>query len=228
MQPLISRGSGQPSSVNQQLPLNLYRFGEIALYSTHAFGSTGAAGAPLANSVNRVFVTQLGGQGQGFSSSLTTSETNLKEAGRIPAGQAYDVFGVAGQVFSWSPATDTYSGAITNAGLASSGLATVVNNGILSWDFTQSKVFISPLLLAGAGGGIFGAVSDSAGNQVGALNNGNGGIWMYRKNPVALPGNSTFAVEINFGTRTGTLPQNIGLAIRVVLIGYYKSVIEQG
>jgi hypothetical protein len=89
-------------------------------------------------------------------------------------------------------------------------------------------VFISPLMLAGAGGGIFGAVSDSAGNQVGALNNGNGGIWMYRKNPVALPGNSTFAVEINFGTRTGTLPQNIGLAIRVVLIGYYKSVIEQG
>ena len=226
--PLISQGSGRPAPVLQDIPKNLFRFGEITLYSTHAFGTTAAAGQSLANTTNRLFVTQLGGQGQGFQSGLTVSETNLKEAGRIPSGQAYDVFGVAGQVFSWSPVSDNYNAPITNASLAASGLATVVNNGILAWDFTQTKVFISPLMLAGAGGGIFGAVADSAGNQVGSLNNGNGGIWMYRKNPVALPGNSTFSVEVNFGTRAGTLPQNIGLAIRVVLLGYYKSVIEIG
>lgn len=224
----ISQGSGFPSNVQQSLPKNLFRFGEITLYSTHAFGTATAGGQALANSVNRTFVTQLGGQGQGFPSGLTQSETNLKEAGRIPSGQAYDVFGVAGQVFAWDVGNDDFGEPITNASAAASGLANVVNNGILAWDFTQTKVFICPLMLAGAGGGIFGAVADSAGNQVGSLNNGNGGIWMYRKNPVALPGSSTFAVELNFGSRTAVLPQNIGLAVRVVLLGYYKSVIEIG
>lgn len=223
----ISQGSGFPSNVQQSLPKNLFRFGEITLYSTHAFGAALAA-QNLANSVNRLFVTQLGGQGQGFPSGLTQSETNLKEAGRIPSGQAYDVFGVAGQVFRWNPTSDDFGEPITDASVAASGLANVVNNGILAWDFTQTKVFICPLMLAGAGGGIFGAVADSAGNQVGSLNNGNGGIWMYRKNPVALPGSSTFAVELNFGSRTAALPANIGLGIRVVLLGYYKSVIEIG
>jgi hypothetical protein len=222
---LTSQGSGYPSAVPQSLPKNLFRFGEIALYSTHAFGQNGATQA-LANSTNRTFVTQLGGQGQGFNAALTQSETNLKEAGRVPSGQAYDVFGVAGQVFSWDPVNDDFNDAITDASLASSGLATVINNGVLAWDFTQTKVFICPLMLAGAGGGI--AVADSAGNQIGSLNNGNGGIFMYRKNPVALPGSSTFAVEILFGSRAGILPASTGLAIRICLLGYYKSVIEIG
>jgi hypothetical protein len=224
---LTSQGSGYPSRVPQSLPKNLFRFGEITLYSTHAFGNS-AATSNLANSNTRTFVTQLGGQGQGFGAALTQSETNLKEAGRIPSGQAYDVFGVAGQVFHWDPTADDFNEPLTDASMASSGLATVVNNGVLAWDFTQTKVFICPLMLAGAGGGIFGAVADSAGNQVGSLNNGNGGIFMYRKNPVALPGSSTFAVEILFGSRAGTLPVNVGLAIRVCLLGYYKSVIEIG
>jgi hypothetical protein len=223
----ITRGGGYPSPVQQSLPKNLFRFGEITLYSTHAFGAA-AAQQNLANSVNRLFVTQLGGQGQGFNAGLTASETNLKEAGRIPSGQAYDVFGVAGQVFHWDPTNDDFGEPITNASAAASGLANVVNNGILAWDFTQTKVFICPLMLAGAGGGIFGAVADSAGNQVGSLNNGNGGIWMYRKNPVALPGSSTFSVELTFGSRAAALPANVGLAVRVVLLGYYKSVIEIG
>ena len=51
---------------------------------------------------------------------------------------------------------------------------------------------------------------------------------MYRKNPVALPGSSTFSVELNFGSRTAALPANVGIAVRVVLLGYYKSVIEIG
>jgi len=224
---LTSQGSGYPSAVPQSLPKNLFRFGEIALYSTHAFGQNGGT-QNLANSTNRTFVTQLGGQGQGFTNALTQSETNLKEAGRVPSGQAYDVFGVAGQVFSWDPVNDDFNDPITDASLASSGLASVINNGVLAWDFTQTKVFICPLMLAGAGGGIFGAVADSAGNQIGSLNNGNGGIFMYRKNPVALPGSSTFAVEILFGSRGGTLPTSIGLAIRICLLGYYKSVIEIG
>lgn len=219
----FSVGSPPPRNFPQTLPKNLYRYGEISLYSTHAFGSVG--GSALANSTNRLFVTQLGGQGQGFNASLTVSETNLKEPGRVPSGQAYDVFGVAGQVMSWNPAADSISAPVTDA---STGLATIVNNGILAWDFTQTKVYICPLMLAGAGGGLFGAVADSTGVQVGALNNGNGGIWMYRKSPVALPGSSTFSVELNFGSRAAALGAGVGFAVRIVLLGYYKSVIEIG
>ena len=221
--------TGLSPQVPINLPKNLFRFGEITLYSTHGFGVNGAT-ANIANTTNRLFVTQLGGTGQGFTQGLSVSETNLKEAGRIPSGQAYDVFGVATQVMAWTPSDGAGSivAPITNASLAASGLATVINNGILSWDFTQTKVFICPMILAGAGGGIFGAVADSAGNQIGALNNGNGGIWMYRKHPVALPGSSTFAVELQFGTRAGTLPLSTGLAVRIVLLGYYKSIIEIG
>ena len=60
------------------------------------------------------------------------------------------------------------------------------------------------------------------------MGNGNGGIWMYRRHPVALPGNSTFAVLLQFGSRASGLAAAIGVAVRVVLLGYYKSVIELG
>ena len=69
----------------------------------------------------------------------------------------------------------------------------------------------------------------AAGANIGALNNGNGGIWMYRKHPVALPGATTFAVIIGFGSRAADIGDDVaGLAIRVVLLGNYKSVIEIG
>ena len=60
------------------------------------------------------------------------------------------------------------------------------------------------------------------------MNNGNGGIWMYRKHPVALPGNTTFAILIQFGSRAAAIPAGFGVAVRVVCLGYYKSVIEIG
>ena len=228
MHPLVSPGAGPIPGVPSQQPTNLFRFGEITLYSTHAFPATTA----LANSANRIFTTPLGSQGQGFTAGLTKTETNLKEGGRIPSGQAYDVYGVATQIL----------GADNTAGLGGqmdepfndnvatvSALQNIVNNGVLSWDFTQTVVDICPVMLAGAGGGVFGAISqNAAGANSGAMNNGNGGIWMYRKHPVALPGNTTFAILVQFGSRAAAIPAGFGLAVRVVLLGYYKSVIEIG
>ena len=228
MQPLVSPGAGPIPGVPSQLPTNLFRYGEISLYSTHAFPASTA----LANSANRVFTSPLGSNGQGFTTALTKTETNLKEGGRIPSGQAYDVYGVATQIL----------GADSTVGLAGQmdepfndsvatvqALTNIVNNGILSWDFTQTNVDICPVMLAGAGGGVFGAIAqNAAGANSGAMNNGNGGIWMYRKHPVALPGNTTFAVVITFGSRAAAIPAGFGVAIRVVLLGYYKSVIEIG
>jgi hypothetical protein len=51
---------------------------------------------------------------------------------------------------------------------------------------------------------------------------------MYRKHPVALPGNTTFAILITFGSRAAAIPAGFGVAVRVVLLGDYKSVIEIG
>jgi hypothetical protein len=220
MQPLTSPFAGPIPGVPSQQPTNLFRFGEITLYSTQLFSGAGLA---LTNSVSRLFATPLGAQGQGYATSLTKSETNLKEGGRIPSGQAYDVYGVATQILG---AEDT-EGAISQCAPFDTAsrvedLQGIINNGILSWDFTQTVVDICPVMLSGAGGGAFGAGNAAAG----ALNNGNGGIWMYRKHPVALPGNTTFAVLLQFGSRACTL--TAPAAIRVVLLGYYKSVIEIG
>jgi len=228
MQPLVSPGAGPIPGVPSQQPTNLFRFGEITLYSTQAL----PAGTALANNTNRIFATPLGSQGQGFTTALTKTETNLKEAGRIPSGQAYDVYGVATQIL----------GADNTAGLAGNmdepfndsvatvqTLQNIVNNGVLAWDFTQTVVDICPVMLAGAGGGLYGAIAqNAAGANSGAMNNGNGGIWMYRKHPVALPGNTTFAIVIGFGSRAAAIPAGFGVAVRVVLLGYYKSVIAIG
>lgn len=236
MQPLVSPGAGPIPGVPSQQPTNLFRFGEITLYSTHAF----PAGTPLANGTFRIFTVALGAQGQGYTTGLTRTETNLKESGRIPTGQAYDVYGVATQVLGAS--TDA-QGEIElqcepfDTESTIRDLQNVVNNGVLSWDFTQTQVDICPIMLAGAGGGVFGAVSQNAADvSAGAMNNGNGGIWMYRKHPVALPGSTTFSVLIRFGSRACPVQgfidpeqeEPLSIAVRVVLLGYYKSVIEIG
>jgi len=236
MQPLVSPGAGPIPGVPQHQPSNLFRFGEITLYSTVALGAAAAATA-LANTSNRLFATPLGQTGQGFPTAMTVTETNLKEAGRIPSGQAYDVFGVAGQVMAWDAANDQLDVPFNADGVAGantlglvSDLQNVINNGVLLWDFTQTQVFICPLMLAGAGGGAFGAIAqNAAGANSGSMGNGNGGIWMYRRHPVALPGNSTFAVLVQFGSRASGLgATGQGVAVRIVLLGYYKSVIELG
>ena len=239
MQPLTSPGAGPIPGVPAQQPTNLFRYGEITLYSTHAM----AHGTDLANQNFRIFSTPLGAQGQGYPAGqgLTKSETNLKEGGRIPSGQAYDVYGVATQILG----AETVSNAIGDQCVPFAtpsmiqDLQNVVNNGVLAYDFTQTTVDICPMMLAGAGGGVFGSIAQNAASAgTGAMNNGNGGIWMYRKHPVALPGSTTFAVLLQFGSRAcsvaGTYEDASGdtldasIAIRVVLLGFYRSVIEIG
>lgn len=148
----------------------------------------------------------------------------------MPAGVAYDVFGVATELTSSTALVNAVEGTITNPA-STAGLVTdmlnVQRNSALSWDFTQTTVDICPVTLAGAGGGLFGAEATTLNNtSVGHMNNGNGGIWMYRKHPVALPGNSTFAIVLRFGSRAANLVNQ--MAVRITLLGYYKNVIEIG
>lgn len=226
--PLVSVDSGPMPGVPLQQPANLFRFGEITIWSSQMH----QAGLPLQSGTFRLFSTPIGNQGQGFTNALSITETNLKEGGRVPSGVAYDVFGVATQVLDSTATADTgtMSNPIVAPGIVAD-LLNIVNNGILSWDFTQTQVDICPVMLAGAGGGAFGAVATAdTGTPVttGTLQNGNGGVWMYRKHPVALPGNSTFAIVLRYGSRAAAVSAANSIVVRVVLMGYYKNIIEIG
>jgi len=205
-------------------PKSLYRFGELSLWSTFLF----QGGTVLASSVNRLFTTPRGQVGQGFVQALTLAETSLKEGGRVPAGVAYDVFGVSAQLLKSTNTQDqgTLSAPIDTA-VEIADLVNIQNNGILQWNFTQTTVDICSVYLAGSGGGTGGSISTGNAADLGNLNNGFGQIWMYRKHPVALPGNSTFAIELSFGSRAAVISAN-SVAVRVSLLGYYKNVIEIG
>jgi len=230
--PSVSPGAGPIPQVGFQQPTNLFRFGEQTIWSTQLYqGTAGAGGAAIANTTNRIFTTPQGQQGQGFARALSIAETNLKQGGQVPAGIAYDVFGVATEVALLSDGTDaagTFATPIdTQAQIGQ--LLNIVHNTILQWDFTQTQIDICPVLLAGAGGGAFGAVSqNAAAANSGHMNNGNGNIWMYQKHPVALPGQTTFAIQLRVGSRAANVTQNTSISARVVLLGYYKNVIEIG
>ncbi len=227
----LERGStGLPPSVPFEQPKNLFRYGEQTLWSTQLHA--GAAGAvSLANGTFRLFTTPLGQVGQGFTNALTIAETSLKEGGRVPAGIAYDVFGIACQV---GRATSTGDSALGDANSTADSvriLSEIQTNGILTWDFTQTQVDIAPIQLIGAGGGAFGSVSISSEPQgtIGNMNNGAGSVFLYRKHPVALPGNSTFSILLRYGSRMGALAAGQDSTfVKVVLLGYYKNVIEIG
>ncbi len=212
-------------SVPFQTPTNLFRFGEQSIWSTALLPTT------IANTSTRVFATANGQVGQGFSQSLSIGETNLKEGGKTPAGVAYDVFGVAGEIVSSTQAeTGVALAQLAQAANTAAFVQDALNiqhNAVLSWDFTQTIIDICPVTLAGAGGGLFGALSTTANNtSVGHMSNGNGNVWMYRKHPVALPGNSAFGVLIRVGSRAPALSQIASL--RVTLLGFYKNIIEIG
>jgi len=208
-------------------PTQLFRYGEQSIWSTQAFDFNSV----LANSQNRLFATPLGQQGQGFVGSLTIAETSLKEGGRIPAGVAFDVFGISCHVYCGAAtvgSTGSFAAPLDTPEKIGN-LQNVLNNGVLSWDFTQTTVDISPIHMIGAGGGAFGSVSqNAAGANSGAMNNGAGSVWMYRKHAVALPATTTFSTLLRFGSRAATVGANFNLAVKVALLGYYKNVIEIG
>lgn len=206
-------------------PKSLFRFGETSIWSTFCL----IPGA-VASSTNRLFSVARGSTGQGFVTALSIGETSLKEAGRVPSGVAYDVFGLACQIEAADDAAAATISTPIDTDALIGNLLNIQSNAVLQWDFTQTVVDICPVSLAGAGGGAFGtlAAADPAANvQIGHMNNGNGQVWMYRKHPVALPGNTTFAVNLTFGSRAPAIA-GTAMVVRVVLLGYYKNIIEIG
>jgi hypothetical protein len=193
-------------------PTALFRYGEQSIWSTQFF----AAGSTLASSAYRLFSTPLGQNGQGFSP-MSISETSLKEGGRIPAGVSFDVFGLTCHIYHGTTGATPTLDQPTDDDETIENLINIQNNGVLSWDFLQTTVEISPVHMIGAGGGAFGN-----------MNNGAATAWLYRKHAVALPGQSTFALLLRFGNYAALIGANKSVAVKVSLLGYYKNIIEIG
>lgn len=217
-----------PPQVPMSQPQAVFRYGEQAVWSTQGF----AAGATLANQQFRLFTTALNATGQGFTTlALSLAETNLKVNGQLPQSFAFDCYGVALQPMHF---TSTSQDGVTMAQPAVTAaqigdIINVVNNGVLSWDFTQSGFAIAPAMLIGAGGGAFGAISTTQNaTDRGHMNNGAGTFWLYNQYPIALPGLVQFAIVLQFGSRAPVIGASSALALRVCLLGYYKALVEIG
>jgi hypothetical protein len=223
--PMVPAGGPNMPPVPMEQPKSLFRYGEQSLWSSRMH----VGGAALANGSFRLFSTALGRTGQGFTAPMTIAETNIKESGRIPNGVAFDCFGLAAQFYKADGVAD--GGDITVAVNDTADVDELINtqyNCALSWDFTQTQVDIAPFDLVGAGGGAFGAISTTVNaSSMGAMSNGNGSVWLYRKHPVALPAATTFGILLRYGSRAAVVGTN-SQVIRVVLFGYYKNVIEIG
>ena len=206
-------------------PKELFRYGEQALWSTQLF----AANSAIAGNSYRLFSTGLGQAGQGFAQ-LSEAETSLREGGRIPAGQAFDVFGIAchiymgvtvGTVLTLATPTDT-AALIGN-------LLNLQNNTVLQWSFLNTIIDVSPTVMVGAGGGAFGSVSqNAAGSNLGHMNNGAGQLWLYRAAAVALPGQTVFNMVIKAGQYAAAISAGNSVAARISLIGNYQTAMVVG
>jgi hypothetical protein len=209
-----------------QLPKAIVRNGEQALWSTQFYAN---ALALSGSSNNKVFVTPQGQTGQGFAASLSVGETNMKESSRIPSGYAYTVMGIAQQFY--------YTAVAGVQPICGADLRNALANCVLVWDFLQTQIDIAPCFLIGSGGGIYGSTADTGGVEGGAggsriaLNNGNGQLWIYQRNPVLLSSDSTFGILQNWGTLAAPVDggiNNQALLARTCLLGQFQAAIAVG
>lgn len=216
-------GQGRPVVASFEIPKNVQRLTESALWSTFQFANAQA----VAGTTARTFTTPLGAAGQGFAAALSIAETNMQEGGRLPNGVAFTVQGLACQPYyddEFPPdATDLWN---------------LTCNATIQWQFTQVTIDVAPIMLIGAGGGVFGATADTGaayggnnGSQV-SLNNGAGNIWVYSQIAVLLQAGTTFSLNILWGggaaAINGRSSAGSNLNVRNVLLGLYRSALPTG
>ena len=229
-----------PPATPDSPPKAVFRYGEQAIWSTQGVDGVVAAAAVALNSqVFRLFSTGQNNNGQGYTTPLTISETNLRIPGQLPGNEAFDVYGLSLQIIQYTTAlcsTQSNGEGAANTDEAIGNLINVQNNCVLAWDFTKTQVQVAPAVLIGTGGGAYGGISTTidATNR-GHINNGAGTYWLYNRYPVALPGTTVFNILLQFGSHAavvgslqGTVASRLAIGLRVAMLGYYKSWIEVG
>lgn len=242
----VRQASGVSRPAAMGIQKTLVRVGEQALYSTHAFE---ADGTTRWQGQYDVFASPVNSTGQGFTGrNLTLSETNLLEAGRIPTGLSFKVYGVGCHPYGLLKNDATRAaGAGTKAyALSLADYNAIQAYGILEWIFLNTNIQIAPIQAVGAAGGTFAGTADTGAAYGGAnttgmgsmfaANHGGGAYWTYNAWPVELGSDITLRVRINFAAPTGPIidggPVLEGTsapaydpAIKVMLFGVYEQAI---
>ena len=212
------------------LPKNVIRVQEGALWSTWELGVDNAV---KASTIRQFFGQQIGAQGQGFARALDFVETNMREGGRIPAGLTYTISAISMHPYA-SSNNNTLS-----APLPATELYDLQANSALQWKLFGTEIDVAPSLLIGQGGGVFGATADTGaaygpagvGSQV-ALNHGAGQVWVYAQQPLMLPAQQTFSLDLRFGPDAAVIELNAvaaqRLRIRVSLLGKFAQAVAIG
>lgn len=221
---------GVPSLPPMELPKQIARVEEGALWSTWDLGTDNTAKA----STTRSFFGQaLGAQGQGFGRALGYVETNMRVGGMIPAGLAFAVQAIAIQPYMCLDApTSAYP-------IPATELFDIQNNSALQWSLYGSTIDLCPTILAGAGGGVYGSSADTGGawglagvGSMVALNHGAGQVWTYTSQPLGLPAQQQFSLDLIFGASAAPIEgngvANIRLRVRAVLMGRFAQAIATG
>jgi len=208
-------------------PRAVFRYGEQAIWSTQGIDGSAA----LANQIFRLFSTGQNNNGQGYTTPLTISETNLRIPGQLPGNEAFDVYGLALGLIQYdgtSASSLTNGDGMCNTDANIGNLVNVQNNCVLAWDFTKTQVQVAPAVLIGQGGGAYGGIATTQNaTDRGHLNNGAGTYWLYNRYPVALPGTTVFNILLQFGSHAAAINTN-AVGLRCAMLGYYKSWIEVG
>lgn len=208
----------------QGIPKNVLRVGEQALWSAYQWPQ----GTALANTQDsEVFVTSLGSIGQGYGTKLSLAETNLRESARIPDGFSFVVLAIGVH-----PYYSDGQNAPSAYGISAQDLRNLQNQCVFALRFLQTTIEIAPLVLIGAGGGIFGTTADTGavdggdGGSRSVLNSGPGTLWVYQQIPMVLYAGVTFAAVYLFGSRAAPVDGTVGnnnsaLNLRTMFVGKF-------
>jgi len=174
----------------------------LGLWSTYRF----SADAPLSHRSNRLFYAPLGQEGQGFSS-MTISETNLKEGGRVSMGHGADVKFIMAEAFG-----------------CAKDIELMRQFGVIRLDLIQTVIDVGPLGLIipqGKGQGIVKIGEpgkDAPETTVGLCSVFGEAGWH-------IPSNTTFGMLLSFGP---TPPLQDDISVRITLGCCFPKAIEIG
>lgn len=219
---ISASGAFIPGQGQFKIPEIAQRVAEQATYSTFRFqGGLAIQGT----SDNRFFQVGRNQIGQGFTSGLSISETNMATNGMLSGSEAFDVSACSCEILG---------GVVSNAVVSPllGDIRLFQRICVFQWDFTSggsTQVMIAPLPFIGAGSGIFGATADTA-TPATFANNGNGSLWIYQRLVVSISATQPFSIVGymgNAGQNTSLAPVNDTI-LRFSLFNLNRSLLPTG
>lgn len=180
---------------------SLVRTGSSVLYSTVQLNTTDS----LANASRQFFSYGQGTVAPGMTTTSGICETNLTQAGTV-GDSAFVANGLAIQYY--------YPG--SKVSLSAADLHNVMDTGIVSWQFAQTKIELCPAIMAQSAGGIYGT-GGTVGAVASELNNGAGGHFRFAD--VTLYPNASFSLLVNWGV--SAIAPSAAILMRAVLLGRF-------